>query len=535
MADTHVELKAGKRPAMPDAERVRDLPRGATVTATLTLRGPALLEPGPPLSRKDFERDYAASAGDIATVKQTLERFGLRIEHESALSRSVIVSGTAGQIEEAFRPGLGIYRSAGQGEFRGRDGEVQIPAELDRLVTGVFGLDQRRVARRSSAGGQSRGQAGVGAVGAGPKPFGPADLERHYRFPPADHVDATIAIAEFGGGFFEDDLAAFCARCRRPAPRVTVAPLNLRPLSRAAISALPQAQQEEARGESREVTMDVEIVAGLCPGAHIIVYFATFDQKGWVDVLNAVISGDPAAAVVLSASWGLAEDGPGWSEAARVAINERLQAASVMGITVCAASGDDGASDQVHDGRAHVHFPASSPFVLSVGGTMLDGEEEVVWWEDPGEGTGGGHGGSSGGGVSVEFARPAWQTAPVASLNSGSIAGRIVPDVAALAGSPLYEVVVDGQPAPTGGTSAATPVWAALVARITALRRAQAAPTFLAPLLYQDGPNGCRRAFRDITRGCNQTPHVRGYAATPGYDAVSGWGVPDGEALIDCL
>jgi len=531
MADTHVVLKGGKRPAMADAERVRELPPSAPVTATLSLRGPALPDPGPALSREEFERDYAAHADDIAAVKQTLERFGLRIEQESAVSRSVIVSGTAGQIEEAFRPGLGVYRSARQGEFRGREGEIQIPAELDGLITGVFGLDQRRVARRSSAAGDAGGKA----LGAGHTPFGPADLERHYRFPAAASVDETIAIAEFGGGFFDDDLAAYCARFGRRPPRVTVTPLNLHPLSRDDISALPAADQETALAESREVTMDVEIVAGLCPGAHIIVYFATFDQKGWVDVLNAMISGNPDAAVVLSVSWGLAEDGPGWSAAARTAINERLHAASVMGITVCAASGDDGASDQVNDGRAHVHFPASSPYVLSVGGTMLDGAKEVVWWEDPGEGTTGGRGGSSGGGVSVEFPRPAWQTMPIASLNPNSISGRIVPDVAALAGSPLYELVVDGKPTPTGGTSAATPLWAALVARITALRRPRASPAFLAPLLYQASPGARRRAFTDITRGSNQTPHVRGYAATPGYDAVSGWGVPDGQALIGCL
>ncbi len=51
--------------------------------------------------------------------------------------------------------------------------------------------------------------------------------------------------------------------------------------------------------------MDVEIIAGLCPEADISVYFATFDQKGWVDLLNEVIKARP---VTLSVSWGLAED-----------------------------------------------------------------------------------------------------------------------------------------------------------------------------------------------------------------------------------
>jgi kumamolisin len=42
-------------------------------------------------------------------------------------------------------------------------------------------------------------------------------------------------------------------------------------------------------------------------------------------------------------------------------------------------------------------------------------------------------------------------------------------------------------------------------------------------------------ACTDITRGCNKTPHVGGYKAQRGYDAVSGWGVPDGQALLRCL
>ncbi len=85
--------------------------------------------------------------------------------------------------------------------------------------------------------------------------------------------------------------------------------------------------------------MDVQIVAGLCSKANITVYFSTFDQGGWVDLLNAAITAKPVA---LSISWGLAEDNPGWSTNAIDAINERLNAARVLGITVCISSGDDG-------------------------------------------------------------------------------------------------------------------------------------------------------------------------------------------------
>ena len=93
----------------------------------------------------------------------------------------------------------------------------------------------------------------------------------------------------------------------------------------------------------------------------------------------------------------------------------------------------------MQDDRGHVHFPASSPFVLAVGGTMVeDGDREVVWWNHPGDRSER-RGGSTGGGVSVAFERPNWQRVRrVRSINPGARDGRTVPDVAALAGLPGY-------------------------------------------------------------------------------------------------
>ena len=190
----------------------------------------------------------------------------------------------------------------------------------------------------------------------------------------------------------------------------------------------------------------------------------------------------------------------------------------------------------MQDGRAHVNFPATSPFVLSVGGTMLT-PEEVVWWNAPGDRSVSG-GGSTGGGVSVVFPRPSWQQVQVASLNLGSIDGRVVPDVAALAGQPFYDLIFEGQDSPNGGTSAATPLWAALIARIAAGLPAASQLRFLTPRLYAAtaggepvGQAGCT----DITSGNNDSPGLTGYAAAVGFDAVSGWGIPVGTALAQLL
>ncbi len=202
---------------------------------------------------------------------------------------------------------------------------------------------------------------------------------------------------------------------------------------------------------------------------------------------------------------------------------------------MCVAAGDGGAGDGADDGQEHVDFPASSPWVLAVGGTMLSGpaEEEVTWWQAPGERSGGG--GATGGGVSVIFPRPSWQTVQVASLRPGSIDGRVIPDVAALAGPPYYDLIFQGKDSPNGGTSAAAPLWASMLARVSAGQHAASGPRFLTPLLYGAAAGGGTlgsQACSDITSGNNSSPGVPGgYVAGTGYDAVSGWGTPVGVQL----
>jgi kumamolisin len=364
-------------------------------------------------------------------------------------------------------------------------------------------------------------------------PLTPVELERRYSFPAGDCTGQTIAIAEFGGGYYPDDVGRFCETHGRPLPQIETVSVGASPMTPAQIAALSADQQGPALGESHEVMMDVEIVAGLCPHARISVYFAPFDQKGWIDLLDRVVATDPPP-VTLCVSWGLAEDSPDWSPAAIEAINLRLEAAWRRGITVCVSTGDDGSGDQMHDQHPHVHFPASSPFVLAVGGTMLaDDGEEVVWWSTPGDRSQH-RGGSTGGGVSVTFARPDWQDVHVESLNAGATNGRVVPDVAVLAGPPGYSLLFDGQATLNGGTSAAAPVWSALIARIAAAHTQANPPSFLTPLLYREGRGS--RAFADITRGNNASPQPGfGYEATQGFDAVSGWGVPNGRELLASL
>jgi kumamolisin len=545
MTDSHVELPGSRRPMAHGARRVRDLDPHTHVEVTLTLKAPPLPPsdklPETALSAAELAQHYGASAHDIRKVEDVLRSFGLRVESVGTSGRSMRVSGTAHAIEAAFRSGLAIYHNAEQGEFRGREGAVSVPAEISGLVHSVLGLDQRRMARRGAA------KASVAAATA---PLRPGDLEERYNFPPGDAARQSIGIAEFGipqhsgtvvaPAYFPDDVAAFCKAQGRAMPQVRPVAVNLAPLTLAQYHALPNAVAKQVLGETSEVMMDVEIIAALCSAADISVYFAGWDQKGWVDLLEKIIADRP---VVLSISYGLAEDSPHWAEAALQAINETLQIAAMAGITVCVSSGDDGSGCDMPDTRAHVEFPGSSPFVLSVGGTMLSGhgaaQSEIAWWEAPGQRLAS-RGGATGGGVSAVFNRPAWQTENLASLNHGSIAGRIVPDVAALAGPPFYELTLLGHSSPAGGTSAATPVWASLIARIDAALPLAKRQRFRAPMLYHKAHSGGTiggACCTDITSGHNAShPQPgKGYVAGRGYDAVTGWGVPNGRALLDAL
>jgi kumamolisin len=536
---THVVLPGSRRPKAPGVIRVRDVDPDEQIDVTIALAGPKLPGPdeylGQTLTADELSAKFGASKEDANKVAKCLKKFGFKVESVSLATRSMRVIGTAAAIEAAFKPDMAIIRSARQiGEYRGRQGTLQIPAELKGMVTGVFGIDERQMARRKSA-------SLLTAPGAALAPLSPEDIEQRYNFPDGDSAGQSIAIAEFGGGYFAEDLTAYCTKFRRSTPNIRPIALDAPAYTLEQILALPLQQRKIELGNATEVMLDVEVVAGLCPAADISVYFSTFDEQGWVDLLNAVIAAKP---VVLSCSWGLAEEDPNWSSGAIKSINDRLNAARLLGITICVSSGDDGSGDQIDDGNAHVDFPSSSPFVLGVGGTMLKksggSANEVTWWESPGRRVDNNGGGATGGGVSMQFDRPAWQNVQIKSLNAGSIDGRVVPDVAALAGQPLYDLIFAGKPHPNGGTSASAPLWAALVARMSAKLSPAKRQRFLTPLLYQNDASGNpigKMVFRDIKSGNNTSnPEPgRGYQAGAGFDAVTGWGVPDGVLLLKAL
>ena len=265
--ESHVRLAGSARGGEPDARHVGEVDPASTIELTVTVQ----------------PEDFAHASVE---VKRVLGRFGLSVEEAYPATGSLVVSGSAGQIEDAFRAGLGLYDHGPDGILRGREGEIYVPADLDGVVTGVFGLDQRRVARRLTGSSESP---------PGPTPLGPEELEQRYNFPEGHSEGQTIAIAEFGGGYFPEDIRTFCETLGRTVPEIEVVSVGAVPLTPAEIAAAVAQQHASLVGESHEVTMDVEIVAALCPDAKIRLFFANFDQKGWIDLLDRVVAEDPAA------------------------------------------------------------------------------------------------------------------------------------------------------------------------------------------------------------------------------------------------
>ena len=216
------------------------------------------------------------------------------------------------------------------------------------------------------------------------------------------------------------------------------------------------------------------------------------------------------------------------------AVSAALQDAAIQCVTVCASSGDHGTDSQVGDGKAHVQYPASDPFALSVGGTTISNvsgssfDEDM--WNDPTQTTVG----ITGGGVSALFPVPDYQAAVAvpASLNDPSRRGRGVPDVAGNADkrSGYGGLVFGGAPRVGEGTSAAAPQWAGLIAVINAALGFNVG--FVNPAIYTLGS----AYFRDIVPGAgpvdNGSSGVQGYPVGPGWDACTGWGSPNGEHLL---
>ncbi len=486
---------------------------------------PAAMSPHRRMSHDEFAAQYGASPVEMDKVAEFVKSHGMKVVETDLARRTLVVSGTVAQVNKAFAVTLGYYehesangREQAKAEsYRERDGSVYVPMELADIIVGVFGLDNRRITRHNCGNLFST------------TPLSVPQVTQLYNFPATSAAGQTIGIfcghTEQGNGYDINDIKRYFQGLPATHPMPAITDISVH-------------GKNSGSDPFGEITQDICIAGAAAPGAAIAVYFTTQTQQGWIDCINRVVhpnDGDPLCNV-LSISFYVADRDdlagvPDEDIAASwiTAMNQAFQDAAIQGITVCIASGDTGSDSKVGDGKAHVQYPASDPWVLSIGGTAISrfsGSSffyEYAWNDDLG---------ATGGGVSAMFPQPSYQfRTGVRSLNDER-PGRGVPDVAANASghSGYSGIFVGGKDFIGNGTSAAAPLWAGLIAVLNAaLGRSLG---FVNPALYAIGSRG----FRDVVglpgRANNGFNHVPGYPAQSGWDACTGWGSPNGIALL---
>jgi len=294
---------------------------------------------------------------------------------------------------------------------------------------------------------------------------------------------------------------------------------------------------------SGEIALDVESAHAVAPAAKIDLVIAKNDlDPAVLSALQYVVAHRLGS--VLSQSYGEAES----CEATSIvkADHTLFASAEAQGMTVLAASGDDGAAQPSCNGSTYIKsasLPAADPLVTGVGATSLTASQpaggyksETAWNDSYG---------SSGGGYSTVFKRPSYQNGFVPSGDRG------VPDIAysgdvnnglLIAWSQGVAANV-GNIYEFGGSSAAAPQWGAIAALADQAGRRRLG--FLNSDLYSLA-HGSRYGyvFHDITRGnntvalagsSNQTVRITGYASGKGWDAVTGLGTPNVAHLLQYL
>lgn len=534
------------RKLLPPARRIRAAPdpRPATVTLVVRSRGSEEewrklveeLTSGRPqdrryLTRAEFLRKWGASPRDIKAVREFAAKQRLKVVSADPFRRCVVVSGTLLQHSRAFAVEFFVVKHP-LGKFRSHRGAPSVPASIHPLIECILGLDNLPAAIPHAAAAERCHGMDRRAL-----------LEA-YAIPPDLHGKGqNVAIIEMGGGFHQSDLDEYFGKLGLVPPRV-----RTRSIDGVKNDPAPKAMMEKflSSGTSTKAAADPEInmeqiewtietmtdlgmVGTIAPEASILLVQAPNDVQGQYHAVTSVIATKNAPSV-LSCSWGDQE--PTLTRSIMYALDRWFQAAAVLGMTVCCSSGDLGAGIMtLKNGQEKLtaHFPASSPHVLACGGTALDPKAgtEVAWRQ-----TTDNVGMAGGGGFSEEFPLPQWQRAAgidprkwiPSEMQSGE--GRAVPDVAAKANLDHgYCVIVCGQGIPFVGTSAATPLWAGVVAILNEGLGARIG-SFHA-LLYS---GALHRGLRDIVAGDTGVFH-----ACSGWDACTGWGSPRGKALLQSL
>jgi hypothetical protein len=497
------------------------------------------------LTPDEYADRFGLSPADLARVTAWLEAGGLRVDYVSHGRIWVMFSGTAGQVQSAFRTEMHRYELNGKAHYA-NSSDPSIPATLQSLVWMVRGLDDFRAEppkpRLTPVPNYT--------VSGGGHAMTPGDLGVIYNINPLYQNGFTGSgqkIAVVGQtDIYMSDIQAFRTKFELPS--------NNPELVLVAGSPDPGVSS----GDLLESSLDLEYAGAIAPNASVLFVYST---DVWTSIAYAV---DENLSRVISSSYGYCEQEISSDPASAGAYFQSIaQQANAFGITWLSASGDWGAAgcdmaSGIHD-ASHglaVLLPASVPQVTAVGGTEFNEGTGNYWsatnnangssalsyipemaWNDTAVNVAAGAGfAASGGGASILFPKPSWQTGPGVP-NDGA---RDVPDISFAAANDHdpYIIYADGQLSYVGGTSVSTPVFSGI---LTLLNQylvsngvlSQAGLANINPTLYRLAQT-TTGVFHDITVGNNMVPCLAGslnctngklgYSAGAGYDQTTGLG-----------
>jgi kumamolisin len=450
------------------------------------------------VNARAFGKRFGLSAAAIGALTRRLNADGIEVlttyPQRTALSARAHVA----TVDRLFDVRIDTYRDRSGRRAHVVVGRPTVPGALARYVIGISGLDTR-----------PRWRPGDVAAGG----LTPLDAAIAYDVAPLHRLGILgqglrIALISFSD-FDHSEPGTFAARFGITGPTPRIIPIDGGTIDLSGAT---------------ESNLDIDVIRAIAPAAQIDVYQVGQSSSGYTDAINQIVAAHSYQ--VVSSSWGQCE--LGIDPAERAGDSQALAAARAADISVFVASGDSGAYDcqegNLLEHQLSVDWPASSANVIAVGGTRLSVRANGSYagesaWEDPLSARGGG------GGFTTGDARPAWQRGP-GVLDRYSTGRRQLPDVSADADPGTgWSIYSNGAYTEAGGTSAATPFWAAstLLIEQYAAEHGVSRLGFVDPLLYalassrQPFP-----PFHDVTVGAN-----RYFAAAPGWDPATGLGSPD--------
>jgi subtilase family serine protease len=487
---------------------------------------------------QQFVRQFGPTSAQVQGVQNYLSSKGFANIAVSDNQLLIEADGTAAGVTAAFNTPLAKY-SVGGANVYVNTGDAQVPASLAGMVAAVLGLnnvvavhiDAHTLALNTSPATDPCTPPNCPTPAVANEVFGPQQYQIAYDAAcPSDnpHCPAqnfTPVSATAVGIIVEGDLTQVVKDLRTyeqtyNLPQVPVSIVN---------AGIPSPDTSGAE----EWDLDSQVSTGIAQQvSHLYFYAATtLTDSDLALAINKAVSQNKVKA--FNMSFGECEFSP-YIDGAMLIDDQIFGEAALQGITPFAASDDNGSACPVEGltngvpltGPPDTSYPASSPYVIAVGGTNLFTNADFTYdfetgWE------------ASGGGPSYFENPPFWQTytgsgtLPVVPSSEGSAVGvgRGVPDVSMCArGTGLAicsaNVFVSGTATLIGGTSLSSPLAMGSWARIQTAHKNKLG--FAGPLIYQlanGGPSPSSPDFNDVVLGGNGL-----FTALPGYDYVTGLG-----------